>query len=239
MRAAAVVGFLLVSGLYTSAWAVWQHELFRDLTWLAVPLAFTLAVPLAARQRLAVGSLFVLGTAGIGLVTVGQYLLNPARANEAFRIGQNMPAITHVFHISFGLMLALACFWALELRRNPLAGLVLRAALLGAAAVAALTLHILAYRTGLLVFYTGLLACAVRLLLRRHLSLGLGLLAMLGLGPWLAYHTSIRCGSGPILLFMMCSNSSTGRILTTTPSPAGWPPWKRRGTSSVSTGCWV
>ena len=189
MRAAAVVGFLLVSGFYTSAWAVWRHELFRDLTWLAVPLAFTLAVPLAARQRLAVGSLFVLGTAAIGLVTVGQYLLNPARANEAFRIGQNMPAITHVFHISFGLMLALACFWALELRRNPLAGLVLRAALLGAAAAAALTLHILAYRTGLLVFYTGLLACAVRLLLRRHLSLGLGLLAMLGLGPWLAYHT--------------------------------------------------
>ena len=189
MRAAAVVGFLLISGLYTSAWPVWRHELFRDLTWLAVPLAFTLAVPLAARQRLAVGILFVLGTAAVGLVTVGQYLLNPARANEAFRIGQNMPAITHVFHISFGLMLALACFWGLGLRRNPLAGPVLRAALLGAAAAAVLTLHVLAYRTGLLVLYTGLLACAVRLLLRRHLALGFGVVLLLGLGPWLAYHT--------------------------------------------------
>ena len=189
MRAAAIVGFLLFTGFYTSAWAVWRHELFRDLTWLAVPLAFTLAVPLTARQRLAVGSLFVLGTAAVGLVTVGQYLLNPARANETFRIGQNMPAITHVFHISFGLMLALAFFWGLLLRRNSLAGPVLRAALLVASVATALTLHVLAYRTGLLVLYTGLLAYAVRLLLRRHLVLGLGLLVLLGLGPWLAYHT--------------------------------------------------
>ena len=189
MRAATIIGFLLLTGFYTSAWATWCHELFRDLTWLAVPLAFTLAVPLTARQRLAVGSLFVLSTALVGLVTVGQYLLHPARANEAFRIGQNMPAITHVFHISFGLMLALTFFWGLLLRRDALAGAVLRAALVGAAVVAALTLHVLAYRTGLLVFYTGLLAYAVRLLLRRHLALGFGVLVLLGLGPWLAYHT--------------------------------------------------
>ena len=189
LRAAAVVAFLFATGLYTSAWPVWRHELFRDLTWLAVPLAFTLAVPLTGRQRLAVGSLFVLGTAAVGLATLGQYLNDPARANAAIHIGQNMPAITRIFHISFGLMLALAFFWGLQLRRNALAGPLLRAGLLGAAGAAALTLHVLAYRTGLLVFYVGLLAWVVQLLARRHVLLGLGLLGLLLLGPWLAYHT--------------------------------------------------
>ena len=189
MRAAAVPVFLLLTGLYTTNLAVWRHELYRDLTWLAVPLAFTLAVPLAGWQRLAVGSTFVLGSAAVGLATLGQYLLNPAAANEAIRIGQNMPAITHVFHISFGMMLALAFFWGLLLRRDHRAGPLLRALLLAAAVAAALTLHILAYRTGLLLLYTGLLATGLRLLARRNLAVGAALLLALGVGPWLAYQS--------------------------------------------------
>jgi O-antigen ligase len=189
MRAAALVVLLLISALYTSEWATWRHELFRSLTWLAVPLAFTLAVPLNSRQRLAVGALFVLGAAAVGLGTLGQYFIDPTRANEAIRIGQNMQAITHVFHIPFGMMLALAFFWGLVLRRSAQATPLLRGALLAAAVAAALTLHILAYRTGLLVFYAGLLAYVGWLLTRRHLLLGLGLLALLALGPWLAYHS--------------------------------------------------
>ena len=189
MRAAAVVAFLLLSGFYTSEWPVWRHELFRDLTWLAVPLAFTLAVPLAGGQRLAVGAAFVLATTAVGLATLAHYFLDPAAANAAIHIGQNMPAITHLFHIAFGVMLALAFFGGLVLRRQALAGPMLRGALVAAAVAAALTLHILAYRTGLLVLYSGLLAVAVRLLARRHLRWGLAVLALLAVGPWLAYHT--------------------------------------------------
>lgn len=189
IRAAALFTFLLLTGLYTSNWPVWRHELWRYLPWLGVPLAFTLAVPLTGRQRLAVGALFVLGTAAVGLGTLGQYLLDPARANEAIHLGQNVPVITRVFHITFGVMLALAFFWGLLLRRSPLAGPVLRAALLAAAVAAALALHILAYRTGIMVLYTGLLVVALRLLVRRHLVVGLGLLVLMCVGPWLAYHT--------------------------------------------------
>ena len=187
MRGAGIVGFLLVSSLYTSEWATWCHELFRSLPWLGVPLAFTLAVPLTGRQRLAVGVLFVLGTAAVGLATLGHYLLHSAEANEAIRIGQNMQAVTRIFHIPFGVMLALAFFGGLTLRRTALAGRVLRLALLAAAGAAFVTLHVLAYRTGLLVLYAGLLAYAVWLLSRRHALLGLGLLLAVGLTPWLAY----------------------------------------------------
>ncbi|WP_156176393.1 O-antigen ligase family protein [Hymenobacter terrenus] len=189
MRAAALVGFLLLSGVYTSEWPTWRHEVFRSLPWLGVPLAFTLAVPLTSWQRLTVGALFVLSTSAVGLATLIQYLIDPTSANEAIRIGQNMQAITGVFHISFGVILALAFFWGLLLRHHPLANVWLRAAFLGAAAAAVLTLHILAYRTGLLVLYIGLLTYAGWLLTRKHVALGVGLLLLLGLGPWLAYHT--------------------------------------------------
>jgi len=188
MRAAASVGFLLVSGLYTSDWPVWRHEVFRSLPWLAVPLAFTLAVPLTARQRLAVGAWFVLATAAVGLATTGRYLVDPGEANRAIGIGHNMQAVTGVFHISFGVMLALAFFWGLLLRQKPGTGYVLRAGLLAAAAAAALTLHVLAYRTGLLVFYAVLLGATGGLLVRRQRAWGLGALLLLVLGPWLAYH---------------------------------------------------
>ncbi|GAB3574168.1 hypothetical protein GCM10027345_07710 [Hymenobacter daeguensis] len=189
MRAAAMAVFLLISSLYTSEWDVWRHELYRSLVWLGVPLAFTLAVPLTRWQRLTVGSFFVLGTAAVGLATLGQYLLDPARANEAIRIGQNMQAITRIFHIPFGVMLAQAFFWGLLLRRDALAGKLLRRALLGAVVAVALTLHILAYRTGLLVFYAGLLAYALWLLARRHRALGLGLVLLIVVAPWAAYHS--------------------------------------------------
>ncbi|MET4104706.1 O-antigen ligase family protein [Hymenobacter sp. UYP22] len=189
LRAVALVGFLVLSGLYTSQWATWRHELFRSLTWLAVPLAFTLAVPLSRRQRLTVGALFVLSVAGVGLTTMLQYLLNSTHANEAIRMGQNMQAVTGTFHIAFGIMLAQAFFWGLLLRRSPLAGRVLRGALLLAVVAIGLTLHVLAYRTGLLVLYAGLLAWAGRLLLRRNLVGGLLLLAGVALVPWLAYRT--------------------------------------------------
>ena len=188
-RAAALVVFLLLSGFYTSEWAVWRHELFRSLTWLGVPLAFAVAVPLAGGQRRAVGAFFVLGTAAVGLATLGQYLRDPAAADLAIAIGQNMPAVTGLFHISFGVMLASAFFWGLRLRQHPPARPWLRGALLGAAGAAVLVLHVLAYRTGLLVLYAGLLAHVPGLLRRRRLALALALLAALALAPWVAYRT--------------------------------------------------
>ena len=185
-RAAALLGFLLLSGLYTTELAGWRHELFRSLVWLGVPLAFAAAVPLSGGQRRAVGCLFVLGTAAVGLATLGRYGLDPGRAAAAIHLGQNVPPVTRVFHIPFGVMLALAAFWGVLLRRGT-RGPWLRAGLLAAAGVAALALHVLAYRTGLLVFYAGLLALVGRLLARGRWAPGLLLVLLLAAGPWAAY----------------------------------------------------
>ena len=202
-RAALLYILLLVSGLYTSEWDVWRHEAYRLLPWLAVPLAFTAAVPLSARQRLSVGRLFVLGAALVAAATLAKYLLHPAAANESLRVGQSMWAVTKIFHIHFGIMLVLAFFGAIWLRQEPLVAPWLRWLLALAAAVVLLTLHVLAYRTGLLVLYAVLLLEALRLLFRgrhgrRRWWLGLGLLLGLAGAPWLAYQAlpSIRARVG-------------------------------------------
>lgn len=186
---------LVLSSLYTHEWAVWRHELFRQLPWLGVPLVFGLAVPLTARQRFAVGCLFVGGVAAVGTATLGQYLLDPSAANELFRLSQNMPSITRIFHIHFGLMLALAAFFGFRLSRAPSLGRWARAALALATGLSVLALHVLAYRTGLLAFYVMLLVEGLlTLVVRRQFWLGLGLLVFLGAAPWLAFHSlsSIR-----------------------------------------------
>lgn len=186
---AALYALLILSGFYTQEWAVWRHETYRLLPWLGVPLAFGVAVPLSRRQRFGIGCLYVGGTALVGLATLGQYFVHPAAANESFGIGQSMPSITGIFHIHFGLMLALAAFFAVLLRRNAQATPFLKVLLVVAAASCVITLHLLAYRTGLLVFYVMALLDVVHLLLRRRLVLGLLALLLLGVVPWVAYQT--------------------------------------------------
>ncbi|WP_400193448.1 O-antigen ligase family protein [Hymenobacter sp. B81] len=177
---------LPLSWWYTQDWAEWRHELYRQLPLIGVPLAFTLAVPLTARQRLAVGAGFVLGNAGLGLATLARYLLDPQRAHELINVGQNVGSVTGNFHIHFGLMLALASFFGFSLAREARLARSLRYGLLLAAGLAALSLHVLAYRTGLLAFYLGLAATAL-LLLRRRPGWALGLLLGAGLLAGAAY----------------------------------------------------
>jgi O-antigen ligase len=165
---AALYVLLLLSGLYTQEWAVWRHETFRLLPWLGVPLAFGVAVPLSRRQRFGIGCLYVGGAALIGAATLGQYFLNADVANQAFGVGQSMPSITGIFHIHFGLMLALASFFAVLLRRSAYATPLLQLGLVIVAVICIATLHLLAYRTGLLVFYAMALLDVLHLLLKRR-----------------------------------------------------------------------
>ncbi|KAA9338694.1 hypothetical protein F0P96_07690 [Hymenobacter busanensis] len=173
---------------YTQDWPVWRHELFRQLPLIGVPLAFALAAPLSVRQRFAVGVLFVGGNALLGLATVGYYLWNTNDAHELINAGQNVGSVTGVFHIHFGLMLALASFFGFSLSQEDGIGKWGRPLLLLAAAAAAISLHVLAYRTGLLAFYAGLAATAAGLLLRRPVW-ALALLGLALLMPFVAYYS--------------------------------------------------
>lgn len=186
---------LVVSGLYTEDWPVWQHQMYRQLPLIGVPLAFALAVPLSARQRYAIGCVFVAGAALIGGATVVRYLLNPLANNELIMVGQNTPSVTGIFHIHFGLMLALAAYFGPLLSSSRYAGKVARVLLVLGGIFSAVALHVLAYRTGLLVLYAALLVNGIILIVgQRRFLLGGILLAFLLIVPFLTYNflTSFR-----------------------------------------------
>jgi len=181
---------LLASGLYTTEWTVWRHEIFRQLPLLGVPLAFALAVPLSGHQRFLIGCSFVLGTAFLGTDTLVRYLLTAREVREMFNTGQNIQTITGVFHIHFSVMLALAFYFGILLRRSPYATRRWQWLLLIAATLIVIILHVLAYRTGLLVFYSTLLLDGVLLILaQRKFLWGLAVLATFVALPWIAYNT--------------------------------------------------
>lgn len=186
---ALLYGLLLMSGFYTSAWTVWRHELYRKLPFLAIPLVFALAVPLRSRQRYWVGVAFTLGVTAIGLATAGRYWLSPSNSNEELREATNLQSVTGIFHIHFGVMLAMACAFGVLLgQRARLTAI--RWLLWGSAFLSALILHALVYRTGLLAFYAALLFNTLRLLTsRRWWKLGVLLSIVLVAAPWTAYYT--------------------------------------------------
>ncbi|UYZ58872.1 O-antigen ligase family protein [Hymenobacter latericus] len=177
LRLAVLYALMPLSWWYTQDWPVWRHEVYRQLPLIGVPLAFCLAVPLSRRQRVGIGVFFVLTTALLGAATVGRYLLNQQAAQDLIRVGQNVPSVSGIFHIHFGILLALAAFLAVPLSRLPELRKGPRWLLLAAGATAVSSLHILAYRTGLMAFYLALVA-VVLLLLRRRPLLALGMVAL-------------------------------------------------------------
>ena len=182
--------FLVSSGLYTTELGIWRHEVYRKLPFVVVPLVFAVAVPLNSRQKFGVGLLYVGLATLLSITTLRGYLIDPAEANRLINIGHNVPATTGIFHIHFSIMLALAFFFALLMRSSPVAMPATRWVLLGCAMVIFVVMHILAYRTGLLVLYAMFLFDAIGLVvLQRRLVLGLlTLIVLLGFPP-LAYHS--------------------------------------------------
>lgn len=182
--------FLVVSGLYTTELGIWRHEVYRKLPFVVVPLAFAVAVPLSSRQKFGVGLLYVGLATLLSITTLREYLVDPEEANRIINMGHNIPATTGIFHIHFSIMLALAFFFALLMRSSPVAMPAARWGLLGCAIVIFIVMHVLAYRTGLLVLYTMLLFDAISLVvLQRRFLLGLFTLIVLVGFPLLTYHS--------------------------------------------------
>ncbi|UOG74314.1 O-antigen ligase family protein [Hymenobacter tibetensis] len=180
--------FLAASVLYTVELDIWRHEIYRKLPLVVVPLVFAVAVPLSSRQRFGIGLFYVVTATLLGIGTLWRYLLDPSEANRLINIGHNVPAITGIFHIHFSILLALAFFFALLLRSHTVATPVVRWVLLVCAVLLAAVMHVLAYRTGLLVMYVMFLCDALILIvMKKRFLLGLVMLAtMVGL-PFVAY----------------------------------------------------
>ncbi len=191
---AALYGWLLLSGFITEDLAEWRHQLFRQLLLLVVPLALALAPPLPARLlgRVA-GWWLAMGTA-VAVATLTYFFQHRAAVEESISRSKTLTPVTGVGHIYFGVMLALCTLYGLEMACSGRLGSGRSArrwrwAAGGAAVICAATMHLLAYRTGLVALYGALAVTVVRTLIgRRQVLLGTLMVAGLVGLPVAAYY---------------------------------------------------
>jgi O-antigen ligase len=178
------------SYFYTANKAGWAADLSRKIPMLAIPLAFAL-VKVWDQKKLTLFLYLLVGSTVLTMLgTVFSYLANTSGHDRMIYQSKNIPVITGIFHIHFGIVAAMAFFSALYLLRSrqfklnrgtKIALAVSMTVILGG-------LHMLAYRTGLVVLYTGLLIELVRMvILRRRFLLGAGILISMLALPFIAY----------------------------------------------------
>lgn len=188
---AALYALLLVSIVGTTDLAEWRHQAFRQLLLVAVPLAIAVAPPLPARYRAAlVGWWLAVGTT-VAAATLGYFLRHRAAIEESISRSKTQTAVTGIGHIYFGVMLALCTLYGLEIACGPARGCSRRVRLLAglAALVCGLTMHLLAYRTGLVALYGALAVGVVQtLIVRRRVAVGLLMVVGLIATPVAAYY---------------------------------------------------
>ncbi len=185
----ALYGALLLSGLITTDLAEWRHQLFRQLLLLVVPLAVALAPPLSERALGRLAAWWLGCGAAVAVGTLAYFFRHRAVIEESISRSKTLAAITGVGHIYFGVMLALCTLYGGELALTPSLTRRRRWLAAGAAAICCFTMHVLAYRTGLMALYGALAVAVVRtLVVQRRVVVGLALLAGLVGAPVVAYY---------------------------------------------------
>ena len=190
----ALYGLLLLSVFITHDLPEWRHQVFRQSLLVVVPLAVAVAPPLPPRYRAALAGWWLTVATIVALATLAYFLRHRAELEESISRSKTLTAITGIGHIYFGVMLALATLYGLHISStaanapNPAARR-WRLAAGGAAVVCALTMHVLAYRTGLVALYGALAVTVVRTLIgQRRIVLGALMLLILVGTPVTAYY---------------------------------------------------
>jgi O-antigen ligase len=193
--------FLLIPlSFYHTETRLLFKQMHRYAVFFLIPLAFWILPPLRPKQRYSLLAGFILLTTVFVLGTAIYYFQHFEEQNKLINQGVSPQTIDTIFgiyfggifHIHFGMMIAMGIFFALNLSRS---NVVLwhkteKYLLLACAIILFLGLHVLAYRTGALVFYITLLLTAfVFIFLKRKFLLGFGLIVILGLAPYVAFKT--------------------------------------------------
>lgn len=180
----------IISYFFTENKSGWASELLRKLPMLILPLAFALTSLWSERKINAFLYFLVTCTSFVMAGTLINYFGNSGEHDHLISQSKNIPVITGMFHIHFGIISAFAFFSALSLLRNKSLHFNRFEKIFLATAMFVIFsgLHILAYRTGILVLYFGLLIELGRLIIiRRKYLFGTGVLLLMLFIPVIAY----------------------------------------------------
>ena len=144
-----------LSGLWSANTKYWIDRVWMKMPFLALPIAFVAIPRLSQSWYLGLYYIFILGLTGIALVVTVNYLIADD-TQHTYSIGQVLN--TPVPHIRFSLMIAFATLAAFHIgiTRNIIKYKWEAMISLGIGIFLTAFLHVLAVRSGLLVFYVGI-----------------------------------------------------------------------------------
>ncbi|PSR54513.1 hypothetical protein AHMF7605_13835 [Adhaeribacter arboris] len=186
----AMYGLLLISVIYTENMHNYTKQIYRYSALLFFPLAGGLLPPLKSKQVYALLYLFLLLTTAITIGTMVHYLRNIDAQNQLIIHSQNPPTINRIFHIHFGVMMTLAIFFGVYIFRDRqiLWQKTEKYVVVLCVLVLLVSMHVLAYRTGLLALYVTLVfKIFIFIKNQKRYLLGGSLLAILLIVPVIAY----------------------------------------------------
>ncbi len=182
----------LLSTFYTQSWSQWRYYVTQYLPFLLIPLAWGMLPRLRRQQQHALLFLFLILVTILSIGTVVHYFLHREEINTMISHSQNPTSINGLSHIYFGMLMALAISYGGYLYFLPLViwHQAEKKLLLFCVVLTFISLHIMAFRTGLLALYITMFVQLIILIVRRKQYLiGGALSAAFLLLPLGAYFT--------------------------------------------------
>ena len=179
---------ILFSGLLLGTSGYWEDRLRIKLPMLIAPFLFAMLPPLP-KKHYKIWAISIVLIAAISLcVVLGNYFLSYTEIQENISKGGSIPTpISHIRYsifIAFGMVLSI---W-LGLDKEKFLGRNSNFLELFIAFLLFIGLHILSVRSGLLAAYVGLAVCLIHWTVSsKKWLLGLGLLLVISISPYLAY----------------------------------------------------
>ena len=152
-------GLFLFSTLYTENWEQWRYYTVQYLPFLIIPLAWGMLPCLRNKQQYTLLFLFIFLIALLSIGTVINYFLHWEEINSMIIHSKNPTSINGISHIYFGILMALAVFFGAHIYWLPIMILhkTEKKIILVCVGLVFISLHIMAFRTGLLAMYVAML----------------------------------------------------------------------------------
>ena len=168
---------VLISGLYGQDGSSWMTAVRVKLPFLLLPLAYYFGPPLGLKSVLQLHYWLVVISLIVGLPVFFLILQDLDSATDLISRGQSVE--TPIEHVKYSMTVAYAAITAWVLYRHDHVSSYSSRWLLVAAALLAILLHIIAIRTGLIIFYVSLLSLTIFYLSRKTDRM-IGLIMMIG-----------------------------------------------------------
>lgn len=151
---------ILVSGLYSQDTAAWQTAVRIKLPFFILPVAFIFSPHIDKRFALSIHYWLVLISVMVGLPVMMGILRDMNQATDLISVGKSV--YTPIEHVKYSMTVAYAAISAwLLYRHDEHKSAAMRWILLSGMVILVAVLHLMAVRTGLVIFYISLVVLAV------------------------------------------------------------------------------